>query len=198
MPAHPKGSHPKGSIDSRRTPIYPNASNDVGSNRFMSAAVTVLGNIEEDLWYASVYGMMALASRLSALVKDRVAVVKLAYHIRRLDSTLSNFFVEIRKAVEKGMPKGRDVTPKNIAKACESLDKLHDILDKFHEVCKRARLTNNSLMAGTINSINNYNDEILELSQLLKLSLHPEVIKSIYNRAKAEKERGEIFDLSEV
>src|ERR1039458_2010712 len=90
----------KGSIDSRRTPIYPNASNHVGSIRFMSAAVAVLGNIEEDLWYASVYGMMALASRLSSLVKDRVAVVKLAYHISRLDSTLSNFFVEIRKAVE--------------------------------------------------------------------------------------------------
>jgi hypothetical protein len=96
------------------------------------------------------------------------------------------------------MPKGRDVTPESIAEACESLHKLHGLLEKFLEACKRARLTNNSLMAGAIRNINNYNDEILELSDLLKLSLQPEVVKSIYNRAKAEKERGEIFDLSEV
>lgn len=142
--------------------------------------------------------MMALASRLSALVKDRVAAVKIAYHIRRLDSTLSNFFTEIHKALEKGMPKGHEVTPKSIGEACESLDRLHGILENFHELCKHARLTNNSLMAGPINSINNYNDEILELSELLKLSLPPEAIKSIFTRAKEEKERGEIFDLSEV
>ncbi len=164
----------------------------------MGAAVSFLGNIELDRWYADIYGAVSLAFRLSSLVKDRAATVKLAYHIRRLDSVLSNFFVEIHKAIEKGMPKGREVTPENIAEACESLYKLHSILEKFHEACKRARLTNNSLMAGAIRSINNYNDEVLELSDLLKLSLQPEVIKSIYNRAKIERERGEIFDLSEV
>jgi hypothetical protein len=53
-------------------------------------------------------------------------------------------------------------------------------------------------VAGSIRSINNYNDEVLELSELLDLSRQSEVVKSIYNRAKAEKERGELFDLSEV
>jgi hypothetical protein len=188
----------KSTVDSDETPIYANASKYLRSCIPMGAAVAVLGNIELDRWYADIYGAMSLALRLSSLVRDRAAALKLAYNIRRLDLILSNMFTEIHKAIEKGMPKGRDVTPESIAEACESLHKLHGLLEKFLEACKRARLTNNSLMAGAIRNINNYNDEILELSDLLKLSLQPEVVKSIYNRAKAEKERGEIFDLSEV
>jgi len=164
----------------------------------VGAAAAILANFEVDRWNADVYGAMALASRLSSLVKNRAATVKLAYDLRRLNSTLYRFFDEIHKVVERGMPKGRGVTPERILEASETLLKLHDALDRFYELCRHARLTNNSLMAGTLKSINDYNDEVLELSDLLKLSLQPEVIQSIYNRAKAEKERGDIFDLSEV
>lgn len=164
----------------------------------MNTTVAVLGNIELDLWYADMYGAMSLALRLSSLVKDRVAAAKLAYQIRRLDSILSKFFKEIDRAIEKGMPKGRDVTPESVMEASESLRKLHNMLGKFYESCRRARLTNNSLMAGTIRSIYNYSDEVLELSELLELSIQPGIVKSIYKRAEAEKERGVLFDLSEV
>jgi hypothetical protein len=164
----------------------------------VSSAAAILANFEVDRWNADVYGAMALASRLSSLVKNRVETVKLAYALRRLNSTLFKFFDEIHKGIERGMPKGLDVTPERILEASETLLKLHGILDKFYEVCKGARLTNNSLLAGTLRSINHHNDEVLELSDLLKLSLQPEVIQSIYNRAEAEKERGDIFDLSEV
>ena len=73
----------------------------------MGAAVLFLGNIELDRWYADIYGAVSLAFRLSSLVKDRAATVKLAYHIRRLDSVLSNFFVEIHKAIEKDVKRPR-------------------------------------------------------------------------------------------
>jgi hypothetical protein len=185
-------------IDSHETSTYPNASKWTGRRVFVSASVTVLRNIELDRWNADIYGVMSLASRLSSLVKDRAATVKVAYHIRRLDSSLAKLFTEIRKAIEEGTPKGHGVTLEHIVEISESLGKLHEILDKFHEACRRSRLTNNSLVAGSIKSINNYKDEVLELSELLDLSRQPEVVKSIYNRAKAEKERGELFDLSEV
>lgn len=164
----------------------------------MGSAIAVIQNIQAEYWYADLYGAMSLAYRLSALVKNRAAVFKLVYHIRRLDSTLGSLFEEIQKAMKKGVSKGVAPRPENVAEALQSLKKLHRILDKFDNACKVARLTNNSLMAGHIYSINKYNDEILELIELIQLSQQPEVVNSIYDRAKREREQGEVFDLSEV
>jgi hypothetical protein len=164
----------------------------------VGAAIAVIENIQVEYWYADLYGAMSLAYRLSALVKNRAAAIKLVYHIRHLDSILEKFFKDIHNAMKKGVPKALDSSPERIAEAAQSLRKLHAILNKFHQACKIARLTNNSLMAGHIHNINSYNEEVLELIELLDLSLHREVIDSIYNRAKRERESGEIFDLSEV
>jgi hypothetical protein len=164
----------------------------------VGAAIAVIENIQVEHWYADLYGAMSLAYRLSALVKTRTAAIKVVYHVRHLDSILEKFFKEIHGAMKKGVPKDLDSSPEKISEAVQSLRKLHAILSKFQHACKIARLTNNSLMAGHIHNINNYNEEILELIELLDLSLHPEVIDSIYSRAKKERARGEIYNLSEV
>ncbi|MGO8785864.1 MAG: hypothetical protein ACLQVL_00590 [Terriglobia bacterium] len=164
----------------------------------MGAAIAVIQNIQVEYWYADLYGAMSLAYRLSALVKNRAAAIKLVYHVRHLDSILEKLFKDIHTAMKKGVSKDIDSSPESIAEAAQSLRKLHAILNKFQQACKIARLSNNSLMAGHIHNINNYNEEILELIELIDLSLHPAVIDSIYSRAKRERERGEIFDLSEV
>ncbi len=164
----------------------------------MGSGIAVIGNISAEYWYADLYGAISLAYRLSALVKSRAAAIRLVYHFRRLDSVLEKFFKDIHAVMKKGVPKDIDSRPERIAEAVQGLQKLHAILDRFHQSCKIARLTNNSLFAGHIHNINRYNDEVLELIELFELSLHPEVIDSIYNRAKREKARGEIFDVSEV
>jgi hypothetical protein len=162
----------------------------------VGVGVAVIGNI--DRWYADLYGAMSLAYRLSALIKDRTAAVKIAYHLRHLDSTLSKLFKDLHKAMEKGVRNNDLAAPEKATEAIQALRKLHGLLHRFQHACKLARLTNHSLMAGYIHNIGTYNEEIEELIQLLELSLQPETVNSLYKRSKEERERGQIFDLSEV
>ena len=164
----------------------------------MGTASLILTNFEVDRWNADIYGAMALASRLSSLVKNRAATVKLAYDLRKLDRAMASFFHEIHKGIKRGQSKRSDATPEQVLDASDTLLKMHSTITRLYEACKRSRLTNHSLMAGTLRNINEYNEEVLELSSLLRLSIQPEVVEAIYNRAREEQERGEVFDLSEV
>ncbi len=164
--------------------------------RTVRVGVAVIGNIDQ--WYADLYGAMSLAYRLSVLIKGRTAAVKITYHLRKLDATLSKLFKVLHKAMEKGVRINDLADPEKAAEAIRTLRKLHGLLHGFQHACKLARLTNYSLMAGYIHSIGNYNEEIEELIQLLELSLQPKIVNSLYKRSKQERERGEIFDLSEV
>jgi hypothetical protein len=165
----------------------------------VSVMAATLANFDLDNWNAQVYGAMALASRISSLVKNRAETVKLSRSLKRLDSSLSKLFEEIYKGLERSeLSKIRGVTPELVTSASEVLFQLNRILATVYEACKQARLTNNSLTAGTLRSINERNEEILELADLLKLSLEPDVIESIHARARKEKKRGDVFDLSQV
>jgi hypothetical protein len=163
----------------------------------MGTAMAVLGNFETDRWDADVYSAIALASRLSALVKSRAALIKFAFQLRKLNSSLSNFFVGVRSAIEKG-DEAADVTPERIQEADQALKKLHGTLKALYIVCKRYGLTNSSITAGQLNSMAKYADDVLELEELLQLSLSPEIVQAIYRRAESERERGEVFELSQV
>ncbi len=160
----------------------------------MGATVSVIGNV--DLWYADLYGVLSRAYRLSAAIKDRAAAVKIAYRLRHLDSTLAKLFKDIRAAIDNKKPVA--VRPEQVREAIQALEKLHSILGKLLHACKLARLTNNSLMAQSLHNIANWNEEVAELIEVVELSLKPEATNALFKRSKEERERGEIFDLSEV
>ncbi|MGH9342657.1 MAG: hypothetical protein ACRD19_02690 [Terriglobia bacterium] len=161
----------------------------------MGADVAVIGNI--DLWYADIYKVMSVAYRLSAIVRDRATAVKVAYHLRHLDLVLGKMFKDIRKEMDKSV-KRDDAKPGQVEEVIQALGKLHNILRGFLHACKLARLTNNSLTAQPIHNIENWNEEVAELMEIMGLLMHPEAINSVYKRSRHERERGEIFDLSEV
>lgn len=164
-----------------------------------TAAIAVLSNFERDRWNADIYGAMALASQLSVLVQKRALTIRLAYHFWRLNSILEDFFADVRKAIQAGVPKDLVlVAPERVLEMAQDLRKVHRTIEHIYGRAERAGLTNNSLTAGALKSVCNYNEDVLELAELLELSLKPEVVESIYDRARAERERGDIFDLSEV
>ena len=160
----------------------------------MGAGVAVIGNV--DLWYADLYGVMSAAYRISAIIKNRAAL-KIAYHLRRIDTVLAKMFKEIHAAIERN-PKAEAVRPGEVQEALQALEKLHRVLARLLHISKGARLTNNSLMAQSLHNIANWNEEVAELIEVIQLSLHAEVPEVLYQRAKTERERGEVFDLSEV
>lgn len=96
-------------------------------------------------------------------------------------------------------PPTEPVTPERIRKAAESLRTLHASLDRIYKASKRAGLTNNSLTARSLRNIGEWNEQVLELGELLDLTTeHQDVLNSIFERASKEKERGEVYDLSQA
>ena len=161
----------------------------------MGAGVAVIGNV--DRWYAGLYGVVSTAYRLSAAIKDRATAVKIAYRLRNLDSVLAKMFKDVRASIDRSA-KPEVINPEQIQAAIQALKKLHGVLTKLLHICKTTRLTNNSLMAQSLHNIANWNEEVAELIEVVQLSLDHEIMDSLYGRSKEERERGEIFDLSEV
>lgn len=167
----------------------------------MGAAVAVLSNFDADRWDADVYGAIALASRLSTLVKSRAATIKLAYHFWQLDSALRGFLDEVYGVMESGTPSSGEeekITPERIEEAADTLRRLHKTVDSIYHAAKRAGLVNNSITAMALNSARKHAEDILELADWFEMSLNPEAVESIFQRASDEEARGEIFDFESI
>jgi flagellar biosynthesis component FlhA len=106
-------------------------------------------------------------------------------------------FKNVHTAIDKNA-KPEAVSLEQLQESIQVLEKLHGVLANLLRACKLARLTNNSLMAQSLHNIANWNEEIAELMEVIRLSLNREMTDSLYKRSKEERERGDIFDLSEV
>lgn len=163
----------------------------------MGAAALVLSRFESDDWNAELYSVMALASRLAALVKSHSQVVTLAYRFWRLDSALARLFREgIYKAIETPSPSA--INADQVREGLATLRRLHRLIDTIIKASKHIGLSNNSLTAGSLRNIEHWGEEIIELVEVIELSQNEEVLSSIYRRAEQEKERGELYDISQV
>jgi len=165
----------------------------------MASAAVVLTSIGSDQWDAEVYAVLSIASRLAALVKSRAQTVQLAYQFWRLNSTLANFFREVRDRMEgKHELSTSPVTPERVEEAIRGLRQVHLKIETLYEAARRARLTNNSVLAMPLRSIHTYGDEILELRGLLEAFQNSEGRPGVFDRPAQERARGEISDLTEV
>jgi len=169
----------------------------------MASATVVLTHLGTDQWDAEVYGVLSMASRLAAMVKSRGQTLHLAYSFWRLNSSLANFFDEVRDSMEgKARQQKQDaatpVTPERIENAIRGLREVHVKIETIYEAARRARLTNNSLVAMPLRSVHSYSDDILELAELLEAFQNSEGVKAVFDRSAQERARGEIYDLAEV
>lgn len=165
----------------------------------MGGAVAVLSNFDSDRWDAEVYGAMALASKMSALVKDRAATVKLVYRLWNLDNILRKMLNQVHRSMEGAKRVGvEEVTPDRVKEVAQELRRLYGLLDKIYGPAKKAGLTNNSMTSMPLNSIRRRSEDILELAEWFEISLEPEYVESIFQRASDEERRGEIYDFDSI
>ena len=117
--------------------------------------------------------------------------------LRRLDSALRRLFSEgVYKTLESTQTE--TVDPEKVREGIITLRRLHRTLETIPKAAKHIGLTNNSLTAGSLQNIEHWGEEIIELADLAELTQSEEVIQSIYDRAAQEKERGELYDLGQV
>jgi hypothetical protein len=163
----------------------------------MGSAAATLTNLGSDQWDAEVYAVLSLASRLAALVKSRARSVQLAYRLWQLNKLLGDLFQQIRNNVDVGTPLiGEPVTPSQVEDGIRSLRQIHIKLETLYEAARRARLTNNSMLAMPLRSIHTYSDDLLEVAELLEAYQAAEGVEALFDRSAKERAKGEIYDLT--
>jgi hypothetical protein len=166
----------------------------------MASAAIVLTTLGSDQWDAELYAVLSMASHLAALVKNRTQTIQLTYQFWRLNNKLANFFKEVRDRMEGEVSASSSlpITPERIEEAIRGLRQVHIKIETIYEAARRARLTNNSLVAMPLRSVHTYNDDILELAELLEAFQNSEGVEAVFDRSAQERARGEVYDLTEV
>lgn len=167
----------------------------------MPTAEAVLNSLGIDEWDASVYGTLATVSHLAAVVRNRANVFRIAYGLHGVNSKLTEMMTKVYGAIEGKIPTDANAeaaTPERVRETIDNIERLGRMLEYMHELLRRARLTNNSLTAGQLNSVQRHVEELKDLADWFEASLHSEENNAAFDRAKQERERGPIYDISEV
>jgi hypothetical protein len=98
----------------------------------------------------------------------------------------------------KPEPNAKPVTAEDVRTWGYNLNQLHQTMCQIFEVLARVGLLNNSLIAGPLRTFKSYSERILDLADWIEAVQLPEHLTEVFDRAKREKERGQLFDLSQV
>jgi len=167
----------------------------------VSAAETVIGNLGTYNWNAKVYNTLALASRVAAAVKNRGNVIRIASSFRKLDKSLETLIDVINSSMKgesRAVPTAEPVTPQTLRSNADNFEQMYRTLDYILECSRRARLTNNSLTAAHIRSLQRHVEPLANLADWFDLASQPEAVGRIFEKARKERENGELTDLAQV
>lgn len=153
-------------------------------------------------WDAEVYDALSLASRLANAVENRTNGLRLAVGLHKINSRLNELSKTIQRdveAAEGGQGKvDEEITPQRLHEVAADVDHLARMLESLHESAGRARLTNNSFMAGSLRGIFEHIEELHDLADWFETAAQMTEVNAIFSRAKQERERGDVYDLSQV
>jgi hypothetical protein len=167
----------------------------------LTASVAVIQALDSPEWNADVYGALSSLSRLSAAVSNKATVIHLAYNLYGANRTLRSLFEKVDAAMNGGLrsdPGAETPTPQKLLDMSDKLLKLTRDIDYVYESLRRVGLTNNSLTAGNLAKFRAYREQIEDLADWFELSAQSDEVKAIFDRASAERARGEIFDLERI
>jgi hypothetical protein len=167
----------------------------------LTASIAVIQALDSPEWNADVYGALSSVSRVAAAVRNKANVIKLAYNLRSANRVFESI-VEKTDAAMKGTlkpePSDEVPTPQKLLDTSDNLMKMSRTIDYVYESLRRVGLTNNSLTAGPLDKFRSYRQPMEDLADWLEVMAQSDEVKAIFDRASAERERGEIFDLERI
>jgi hypothetical protein len=177
----------------------------VGENPVATAAA-VLNNFGTDTRNVELYDSLSLATRLSIAVKSvktHTHNLKLSYLLWKLNGNAARFFQQIDDIIAGKVEPGADdaavpVTPENITKAVDALMKLGTTFNGVYEQASRKRLLNNSIIAGPVVALRAHAERFFELAEWCEMFRNTDEIERVFASANEERQRGEVYDLSQV
>src|SRR5579863_123114 len=176
---------------------YSGASNKAGEEN-VSVAQAVVSSLGTYNWNAKVYDTLALASRLAASVKNRGNVIRIAYHLRELNKSLEKLIATVNAAMrgEVKLVQGAEPPTAQVLRSnADNFEQMYRTLEYIIEGSRRAGLANNSLTASSIRNLQGCIEPIANLADWFDLASQPEAVGRIFDRARKERENGELTDL---
>jgi hypothetical protein len=166
----------------------------------MTDATLVLSAIQPDVRLNALESLSEI-SALAAAVKRRANVISLAWNLRKADKTIRDLLERVYGIMEGKIrvePASDPVTPQQVEGMVDNLDMIARMIDSTHESMRRVGLTNNSLTAGSLASLVQRREGILDLADWFDASLKTEEASAIFARANRERELGQVVDLNQV
>ncbi len=153
-------------------------------------------------WNADVYGALSSLSRVAAAVRNKANVIRFAYSLHSANRAFKTLFEKTDAAMNdttpKPVPDAEIPTPQKLLDTADNLMKLSRSIDYVYESLRRVGLTNNSLTAGSLSKFRGYRQPIEDLADWFEVMAQSDEVKAIFDRASAERERGELFDLERI
>ena len=167
----------------------------------MTAHCAALNMFGGDEWNAKAYGSLSIASSVSAHIKSNGQTLAMRKLLVNLNSTLDNFFAEVRAIMEgrvPAQPSDGEPTTQKIAKSAAVLKDLDEVISRIYLQSKRTGLTNRTLTAGPLRKLRGQIDELQDLREWFETISDLRPVKELFDRAEREATSEEYFDLSKV
>lgn len=140
-------------------------------------------------------------SRMSGTVSASVRKLSIAWNLnslsRKLCALLDGLYASIEKA-ENGAEVRPTVTKEQIESAIKTYEYLYDVVTRLYTMAHEHRLTNNSMMAGSLATINRRSEELLDIADWLHAALHSSAssLDAIYAQARKDLAEGKVYDIA--
>lgn len=171
----------------------------------MSIAEAVISNLGPYDWNAQVYKALALASDLAAAIKNRGNMILVAYRLREVNKSLETLIELVNSSMKSEAPKretklcsAKHVTPQVLRSNADNFEQMFRTLEYVAEGLRRAGLANNSLTASSVRNLEKFLDPIANLADWFDVASQPEAVERIFEKARKERENGELTDLAQV
>jgi hypothetical protein len=174
----------------------------------MSTAAVMNMGIGSECWDAGMYETVGVAShtfaavsQVSGAVNSGLKHLSIAWDLRKLNVNFSNFLDNVYKTHEdarNGVTKFVPATREELETSIRSLEYLYETMSRLYTTSQKKRLTNNSLMAGSLANIHRRSEELLDIADWFRIALSSSnsELDSIFASARADLAEGNVFNLS--
>ncbi len=138
----------------------------------------------------------SLSKRVSGAVRDQLWVMALTRLVWKLDSKLADFLNSFYKGVTSGTAPAAPPTEGQIREAIRILRSIWTANDEMYRKARTSGLTNRRFIGTALNSIRMRSEEILDIVETIETALDDRTVDGIFEKARAEFERGETIDIS--
>ena len=146
--------------------------------------------------------VFASASRFSVAFNQGIRKLQLAHQLSKYSNFLSGMMDKIYATGESPKPSAsaEEATKEDWESSLRSLEYLYELNRRLYQKCEANRLTNHSMMAASLRTINRRSEQLLDVIDWLRcyIQIAPSELDALFADARKSLEDGDVYDLAEL